>query len=124
VSEVWGNPQDRSNEVRQQAGSKEEGCGEEEMTPNNWLSNKTETYYYHKDNHKVIVAITPTIPRGRYQVFHSHPGVGGSSVPQELETALNMASARKKADKHMRHWNDSRKWRSDPDYGKKGLKGA
>ena len=94
------------------------------MTPNNWIANKTETYYYHKDNHKVIVAITPTIPRGKYNVFHSHPGPNLTSVPQELETANNMASARKKANMHMRHWNDNRVWKMDEDYGKLGKKGA
>lgn len=94
------------------------------MPTNNWISNKNETYYYHKDNHKVIVAITPTIPRGAYTVFHSHPGPHGTSVPQELETAKNMASARKKADMHMRHWNTSGEaWLKDPDYGRLGARG-
>jgi hypothetical protein len=94
------------------------------MTPNNWIANKTETYYYHKANHKVIVAITPTIPRGKYTVFHSHPAVNGGSVPQELETANSMASARKKAMKHMRHWNFQPEWSKDPDYNRIGKRGA
>ena len=95
------------------------------MPTNNWIANKAETYYYHKDNHKVIVAITPTIPRGNYNVFHAHPGPHNTSVPQPLETALNMVGARKKAQKHLLHWNaGGAAWSKDPDYAKVGKKGA
>ena len=93
---------------------------------NNWLSNSTNTIYTHKDNHnvKVEIILNKTDPQyGKYWVFHSHPALGGRSVPQEMERAKNMASARKKADMHMHHWENSFAWSRDPDYGKKGLVG-
>ena len=89
----------------------------------NWNENKTKMIYTHKKDSNVIVLIrkNPT-NHPKYLVFHSHPGPD-RTIMQEPEGALNMASARKKADMHMRHWSDPSKWKLDPDYGKMGARG-
>jgi hypothetical protein len=92
----------------------------------NWTENSDKTIYRHKTNPKVTVAILPNVlePKfGKYYVVHSHPAPNGGFVMQPMEGARDMASARKKAEMHMRHWNDPTKWREDPDYGKMGLRG-
>jgi hypothetical protein len=91
----------------------------------NWNENTDKTTYRHKDNPYVVV----TIRRNRmsnspkYFVGHSHPAPGGRSVMQVAEGAMTMESARRKAERHMRHWNDSSQWRLDEDYGKMGARG-
>lgn len=91
----------------------------------NWTENSDKTVYRHKANPKVMVAILPNPldNRGKYFVFHAHPAPNGGAVMQPKEYAKDMSSARKKAEMHMRHWNDSTKWKEDPDYGKMGQVG-
>jgi hypothetical protein len=86
----------------------------------NWTENRDRTLYKHKANPKMIVQIMETnAPEGaKYFVYHTHPGYGGIVIPQKLERATTMKHARELAEVHMKHWNDSTKWCSDPDFGK------
>ena len=97
------------------------------MTPyKNWTSNSTNTFWKHKANPKVIVAIVKTkmSPYGHYNVFHSHPGPNGTAVMQEYETAKTMKGARERAERHLKHWNLQCDWKKDKDYGKFGVRGT
>lgn len=96
------------------------------MTPNNWIENKDKTTYKHKDNHNVVVLIRRNLhgDNPKYFVWHSHPAPGGRAVMQEAEGANSMESARKRAEKHVRHWENSSMWKQDPDYSKLGKRGA
>ncbi len=97
------------------------------MTPySNWITNSTNTFWKHKANPKVIVAIVKTemSPYGHYNIFHSHPGPNRTAIMQKYETARTMKNAREKAEKHLRHWSLSENWKSDPDYGKMGIRGT
>ena len=87
----------------------------------NWTENKDKTTYKHKANRNVVVLIRRN-PSGypKYLIFHSHPGPNNTAVMQESEGANTMESARKRAEKHMRHWNLESGWRSDPDWNKIG----
>jgi hypothetical protein len=82
----------------------------------NWISNKTETSWTHKSNPQMIVAILVT-KRG-YEILHTHPAPGGKVILQYPEYTDLMRVARKKADLHIKHWNDPMKWTTDKDYGK------
>lgn len=89
----------------------------------NWNANKTKMIYTHKKDPNVFVLIRKNLDNyPKYLVFHAHPGPE-RTITQEPEGALTMASARKKAEMHMKHWNDPTKWKSDPDYGKVGQRG-
>ena len=87
----------------------------------NWKINKDKTLYRHKDNPKMTVAILPNVitdHRGCYIIIHHHPAKNRETILQSYEYAKDMAEARKKLIPHLKHWNDSSKWESDPDFGK------
>ena len=93
----------------------------------NWISNSTNTAWKHRHNNKVVVAILPneTNPHmGKYLIYHSHPGPNNTAIMQLPEGAMSMESARKKAEKHLRHWQKETLWRSDADWNKLGKTGA
>ena len=88
----------------------------------NWIENNDKTIWRHRYNPRMVVSIEPNTSeprRGKYFIFHTHPGPHGV-IPQPMESADLMKVARKKAEIHLRHWNDQEKWESDPDYGKRG----
>lgn len=92
----------------------------------NWTENSDKTTYKHKANRNVVVLIRRNIhgDSPKYFVWHSHPAPNGRAVMQEPEGAMSMESARKKAEMHMRHWNESgAAWLRDSDYGKLGQRG-
>jgi hypothetical protein len=91
----------------------------------NWNENSDKTTYKHKSNPNVVVLIRRNLHGNspKYFVWHSHPASGGSAIMQEPEGALTMASARKKAEMHMRHWNVSNLWSKDIDYNRLGARG-
>lgn len=86
----------------------------------NWTENGSKTIYKHKSNPKMVVMIIESNDpvNAKYFVYHTHPGFGGIIIPQKMERAMTMKRARELAEIHMKHWNDSTKWRSDPDFGK------
>ena len=94
----------------------------------NWIENKSKTRWRHKKNPNVFVLIRKNIElepgSPKYLVFHTHPGPGTHTIMQGAEGALTMESARKKANKHLRHWGPSENWSQDPDYGKIGKVGT
>jgi hypothetical protein len=69
----------------------------------------------------VVVAIVKT--NGYYHVYHSHPGPN-TTIMQEYEVARTMKSARERAEKHLLHWSDYKKWSLDKDFGKMGKRGT
>jgi len=87
----------------------------------NWTENSDKTTYKHKANRNVVVLIRRN-PSGhpKYLIFHSHPAEGGKAIMQEPEGANTMESARKRAEKHMRHWERSSMWTMDKDFNKIG----
>jgi hypothetical protein len=86
----------------------------------NWIENATKTNYVHKSNPKMVVKImNSNDPKNaKYFVYHTHPGYGGIVIPQKMERAMTMDHARKLVEVHLHHWNNSKKWASDPDFGK------
>jgi hypothetical protein len=91
----------------------------------NWNENKAKTIYTHKKNPNVFVAIRlNTEPRPKYLIIHSHPGPGNHTVVQPSEGAMNMKSARERAERHLKHWGPHDAWKNDPDYGKIGARGT
>jgi hypothetical protein len=96
------------------------------MPTNNWTENLSKTTYKHKSNPSVVVLIRRNLhgESPKYFVYHSHPAPGGRAVMQEVEGAMSMESARRKAEKHMRHWENPQLWKSDGDYAKLGKRGA
>ena len=92
----------------------------------NWTENSDKTTYKHKDNLNVVVLIRRNLHGNspKYFVYHSHPGINGSAIMQEPEGAMSMESARKRAERHVRHWNDEKLWRGDKDFNRLGKKGA
>jgi len=88
----------------------------------NWIANSTNTVWKHRHNHNVVVAIVKA--SCGYKIFHSHPGPNNSAIMQQPEGAMSMESARKRAEKHLLHWSESRLWKQDSDYGRLGKTGA
>jgi hypothetical protein len=89
----------------------------------NWKENATKMVWTHKSNPHLKVMIVPNHgvkPLTKYIVVHYHPGTEGIVVPQPFEHTSSMAYARKLVRVHLKHWNDPKKWRSDPDFGKRG----
>jgi len=86
----------------------------------NWNQNKTETRYTHKTDPRMVVEIRKTHDpiNAKYFVFHTHPGYGNIIIPQKMERARSMEHARELVKPHLKHWNDSTKWKTDPDFGK------
>jgi len=84
----------------------------------NWIANSTNTTWKHRHNHNVIVSIIKS-PRG-YFIYHSHPGPNNTAIMQEPEGAMNMKSARGRAEKHLQHWQNSDLWTQDKDFGRLG----
>ena len=86
----------------------------------NWNENKTRTVYTHKKNPNMVVKIIETNDpkNAKYFVYHTHPGFGNIIIPQKMERAKTLAHARELVEPHLKHWNDSTKWSSDPDFGK------
>lgn len=86
----------------------------------NWTENKAKTVYKHKANPKMVVTVMETNDpkNAKYFVYHTHPGYGGIVIPQKMERAATMKHARVLVETHLKHWNDSTKWESDPDFGK------
>jgi hypothetical protein len=96
------------------------------MTDDNWTENAAKTVWKHKYNNLLQVLILPNRgvrPASRYIVIHYHPGPRGTVILQPSDHANSMVEARKKARMHMKHWNDPKKWQSDPDFGKRGKVG-
>ena len=95
------------------------------MPVNNWTENKDKTTYKHKDNRNVVVLIRRNLhgDNPKYFIWHSHPAPNGGAVMQEPEGAMSMESARRRAEKHVLHWNLESGWRSDPDYSRLGARG-
>ena len=93
---------------------------------NNWTENLSKTTYKHKSNPYVVVLIRRNIHSNnpKYFVLHSHPAPNNRAIMQEPEGAMSMESARKKAEKHLKHWGNYQTWQSDPDWNKLGKKGA
>ena len=90
----------------------------------NWIENADKTVYKHKANPRVVVIIRKNPSNyPKYLIYHSHPAPRGHAIMQEPEGALTMASARKKAEMHMRHWNVSNLWSKDIDYNRLGARG-
>ena len=91
----------------------------------NWTENSNKTTYKHKDNRSVVVLIRRNLggDNPKYFVYHSHPAPGNRAIMQEPEGAMTMESARKRAERHIHHWNDSAIWKFDPDYAKMGSRG-
>ena len=92
----------------------------------NWNESVDKTTYKHKDNPNVVVLIRRNL-RGnspKYFVWHSHPASGRSAIMQEPEGAMSMESARMRAERHVRHWENSNLWTKDSDYNRVGKRGA
>jgi hypothetical protein len=94
----------------------------------NWIANTTNTTWKHRHNPNVIVRIRSNFSfphwHVKYLVYHSHPAPNNGAIMQEPEGAMNMESARKKAEKHLLHWSNSSVWKQDSDYGRIGKTGA
>ncbi len=86
----------------------------------NWKENSKKTIYTHKVNPKMVVEIIESNDpvNAKYFVYHTHPGFGNIIIPQKMERATTMKHARQLAEVHMKHWNDAKKWKTDPDFGK------
>jgi hypothetical protein len=86
----------------------------------NWTENRKKTVYKHTVNPKMVVIIMESNDpkNAKYFVYHTHPGYGGIVIPQKMERATSMEHARQLAEVHMKHWNDAKKWKTDPDFGK------
>lgn len=90
----------------------------------NWIENADKTVYKHKANPRVVVIIRKNPSNyPKYLIYHSHPAPRGHAIMQEPEGAMTMESARKRAEKHVLHWNDNTVWYKDEDFGKVGAKG-
>lgn len=87
----------------------------------NWIPNEMSTAWRHRHRKQLVVKIERAHRKYglKYQVVHYHPGMYGSVIRQDEEFVDDMATARRKAGVHLRHWNDSRTWVKDPDYGRK-----
>ena len=88
----------------------------------NWIANSTNTVWKHRANNKVVVAIIKSLNGHGYLIYHSHPAPHGA-IMQEPEGAMNMKNARERAERHLKHWENSDLWRSDPDWNKMGVRG-
>ena len=88
--------------------------------PENWNENANKTVYTHKANPKMVVKIIETNDpkNAKYFVYHTHPGYGGIVIPQKMERAMTLTHARKLVEPHLKHWDNSKNWCSDPDFGK------
>lgn len=95
----------------------------------NWIEKRTKNggvNWAHKNHINLQVIIqrnTNPMIGPKYFVLHYHPGPGASVVKQLPEYASTLAGAMLLARPHLKHWNDPRKWKSDPDYGKMGQRG-
>jgi hypothetical protein len=87
----------------------------------NWNQNRKGSKWTHKNNPEIVVEIIKNESkdkRGKYIIFHAHPGPRGSAIPQKFEYADTIQEARKKVIPHLKHWNNPWKWAEDPDFGK------
>jgi hypothetical protein len=91
-----------------------------EFWKKNWTANKKETTYAHKFNPNMVVKILKSHDpvNASYFIYHTHPGYNGIVIPQKMERATTKKRARELVIPHLHHWDDHKKWMTDPDFGK------
>jgi hypothetical protein len=90
---------------------------------NNWIKTVKgrETVWAHTTNPKMtvqLIVLLSNLGKNEYFIFHMHPAPGGHVIIQKPEHTPNEKTAYKKIEMHLKHWNDPKKWKTDPDYGK------
>ena len=94
----------------------------------NWIANSTNTVWKHRNNPNVVVRIRPNMSfpnwHVKYLIYHSHPAKNNTAIMQEPEGAMSMKSARERAERHLKHWENSRLWKFDPDWNRLGKRGT
>ena len=89
---------------------------------NNWIKKEGNDgiEWTHKHDPRMRVVIMKSarpLRMAEYIIFHVHPAPD-KVIMQYPEGAKTMKAALAKAMMHLLHWNDPKKWKSDPDYGK------
>jgi hypothetical protein len=86
----------------------------------NWTKKRVSngTRWIHNSNHRVTVELYRLEDPKRLWVYHHHPAPYGRVVLQDPEIFKELKGAMKSVEMHLKHWNDPKKWKTDPDYGK------